>query len=79
MHEEWRTTSQRHGPRNTIDGDLIELFLDLNEQSMLQVAKHVNDEVIQSRGDETEGSLVSDFKVSVEYIIQKVEELAAMH
>jgi hypothetical protein len=82
VHEEWRNFyhSRRQGSRNTIDGDLIEQFLDLNEQTMLQVVKHVKDEIAQSSDDTTDDSaLIITSKITVESLIQKVEELAAMH
>ena len=50
-HEEWRSFfHERRGrqqgyKRNTIDGDLIEKFLDLNQSTMEMVTKYVNDEL----------------------------------
>jgi DNA damage-binding protein 1 len=90
-HEEWRSFfHERRGKhqgyeRKTIDGDLIERFLDLREPVMEQVTKYVNDELLyQSRqsGEEAseENKGAAPFvPISVRDLVQRVEDLTRMH
>jgi DNA damage-binding protein 1 len=92
-HEEWRSFfHERRGKhqgyeRKTIDGDLIERFLDLREPVMEQVAKYVNDELLYLSRQNAEDSGVSGEEktpsahvpVTARELVQRVEDLTRMH
>lgn len=81
VHDEWRSFhhARRLVSRSTIDGDLIEQFLDLSEAMMHQVVKYALDEISQSSDDCAVDSAMPTTKLTVERTIQRIEELAAMH
>jgi len=86
VHKDWREFfhERRQSRRsNTIDGDLIEMFLDLNETAMKQVTKFVNDEMNHTLANEKSNvsstSAPLECKLSVGDIVQKVEDLVRMH
>lgn len=94
-HEEYRQFSheRRHGhKRRTIDGDFVEMFLDLPESQMRQVTKHLNDELHYLASQETnkgqksgEASSGEDQKshgplsFTLDEVIQRLEELVRLH
>jgi len=94
-HEEFRQFSheRRQGhPRKTIDGDVIELFLDLTASQMDEITKNLNDELdhlahvnaqetakVQKKGAETLNKAVIVSNFTTEEVIQRVEELQRLH
>lgn len=94
-HEDFRQfshTRRRGHHRRTIDGDLVEMFLDLPEAQMRQVTKHLNDElrhmaVVGAQEAAGKGpSKASGEKAgadapvySLNEVIQRLEELVRLH
>lgn len=89
-HEEWRSffherRSRHQGyDRKTIDGDIIERFLDLTEPVMELVTKAVNDELLylsrQSEDPGNEEKLSSPAApLTLRELVQRVEDLTRMH
>jgi DNA damage-binding protein 1 len=91
-HEEWRGFfHERRGKhqgyeRKTIDGDLIERFLDLREPVMEQVAKYVNDELLYLSRQSLEDPACGEEQAPAAYVpitarelVQRVEDLTRMH
>lgn len=79
-HEDWRgfyheRRSRNQGyRRNTIDGDLIEKFLDLNDSVMEQVTKYVNDELLHLSKPDNDNLKESD-KISADKVNNQSENL----
>lgn len=90
-HEEWRSFfHERRGKhqgyeRKTIDGDLIERFLDLRQPVMEQVTKYVNDELLYlsrqsgEEASEENKNPVLFIPITMRDLVQRVEELTRMH
>jgi DNA damage-binding protein 1 len=96
-HEDYRQFAheRRQGhSRKTIDGDLIEMFLDLTESQMSQVTKNLNDELSHLAHLNSQESARAQKKSNVEInnnknvplpsftvdeVIQRIEELQRLH
>lgn len=95
-HEEYRQFAhcrRRGSKRRTIDGDLVEKFLDLPESQMRLVTKHLNDELHHlavasakdSKNSNTQAVLENEKKVvdapsyTLDDVIQRLEELVRLH
>lgn len=90
-HDDWRVfASDRRQTftRRTIDGDLIELFLELSSRGMQQAVSHLNDELnvkpqsLDRRGQARPESKADDApraNYSVEDVIMKVDEMVRRH
>ena len=93
-HEEFRQFAheRRQGhKRRTVDGDLVEMFLDLPEEHMRQVTKQVNDEmhhlanVAASEAEKGKKAAGTDDKkvpvrtFTLDEVILRVEELVRLH
>lgn len=81
-HSDWRSffNGRRHSPqRNFIDGDMVELFLELSEADMAQALKHVNDDLAGAvmASSTSSGALMGP--VTVEEVVKRVEEISRLH
>ena len=76
-HSEWRSFSnnRRQAPqRNFVDGDIVEMFLDLPSGDMALVVRHLNDDLAGSGATGLTG-----LPLAVEDVIRRVEDMVRMH
>ncbi len=88
LHDEWRVfqSDRRTGtPRNAVDGDLIERFLDLSDSDAASVVRLVSDEYLAQHppsgtGRNEDVLAGGDAPVySYEEIARRVEDMARLH
>lgn len=78
-HNDWRNFSNEKkygGQNNTIDGDLIELFLELTPSEMKRVTSLLNDELLSSG---TSSGLTDSGVITVDVIRSRIEEISRCH
>ena len=83
-HSDWRSfcNERRNSPaRNMVDGDLVELFVELSKDDMLSAVRRVNDElssyVSQRQRNQVAGAAMET--LSVEEVRRRVEDIIRMH
>ncbi len=93
LHDEWRNyhhTRRHNFQRNTIDGELVEMFFELNENQMIQVVKLINDAYLDAydgsskiprdplHGGSTEKKALP-MVLTLEEVLLRIEELMQSH
>jgi len=78
-HLEWRMYHNERrfsSPKNVVDGDLVEHFLDVGKDSMVAVVKLLNDQLMASTICSAEHPATG---YSLEDVIRKVEDISRLH
>eukprot|EP01041_Mallomonas_annulata_P009800 gene9800-20388_t len=78
-HSEWRSffNNRKQAPqRNFVDGDMVEIFLDLKEEDMALAVRHLNGDLASSLSLSSSSATVTEGPFSVDDVVRRVEEMS---